>query len=67
MAFKNILGSLTKGGKNYKKKNYKKFKTFWKSNIKFKGDWLMAEDKRNQGDISAPLTRKLFLNFVFLI
>ena len=33
----------------------------------FRGAWLMAEDKRNQGDIAAPLTCMLFLNFVFLI
>ena len=41
--FKNILGSLSKGGKNYKKKFKKNIWKFWKSNIKFKGDWLMAE------------------------
>ena len=40
--FKNILGSLTKGGKNYKKNIIKNILKFWKSNIKFKGAWLMA-------------------------
>jgi len=42
VAFKNILGSLTKGGKNYKKNIIKNILKFWKSNIKFKGAWLMA-------------------------